>query len=159
MSTSMFIVHLSKIWSEILQGSQNQFVIDTTEKLIYLSGLFSKDLSRQILDVLQRPDLLVFNKNQILRLYIIYFCLVAYPTIDHSEHRWLNAVLNDLHRSFQKYLDKNSIEIHSVETRFYILQHFMKSLITINVENSSLDNEFCRKHFDSVLKCPDGNIF
>ncbi|KII64808.1 hypothetical protein RF11_09770 [Thelohanellus kitauei] len=154
MPNSLFVIHLSKIWSKILRGTKNKFVIDNIEQVIYLSSIFCIDLSRKIMDILHGPDILELTKNQILRLFLIYLMLVAYPIIDRNQYMWINSVLKDLHTSFQKYLDKNSFNIHSRRTRNHILEYFMKSLITVNMEITQSDKEFYHKFFEKIFTNP-----
>ncbi|KII71985.1 hypothetical protein RF11_06843 [Thelohanellus kitauei] len=147
-------IDLAQIWTEILQGSKNTFVIDTIEKLVHLSAIFSIDMSRKIMDVVDRQVILEFYKNEHINLDLVYFTLVAYPTMDHGEFKWLNSVLIDLHTSFQKYLDQKSIHLHKNKIRFGILQYFMKSLTTLNFEISSADKEFYRTFLDTTHQKP-----
>ncbi|KII64810.1 hypothetical protein RF11_09772 [Thelohanellus kitauei] len=158
MENHIVLIHLALIWTEIIQGSKNRFVIDTIEKLVHLSAIFSIDMSRKIKDVVDRQVILEFNKNEYINLDLIYFTLVAYPTIDDGEFKWLNSVLLDLHTSFQKYLDQKSIHQHKNEIRFGILQYFMKSFTTLNFEISSADKEFYRTFLDTTHQIPEGNF-
>ncbi|KII71296.1 hypothetical protein RF11_12090 [Thelohanellus kitauei] len=67
MPNSFYIIHLSKIWTGILQRPNNTFFIDTIGKLVYLSAIFSIDLSKKIMDNLPRTAILKFSINQYIR--------------------------------------------------------------------------------------------
>ncbi|KII67016.1 hypothetical protein RF11_07555 [Thelohanellus kitauei] len=137
----LFIEYLSKIWSRIFSYSKYRFRIDTTDKLIHISGLFSTNLSHKLMEVVGRKSEFKMTKFKEQRLYIIFFSLVAFPTIDHDKFKWLHGLLIQLHASFIFFLQKCSIEDLLIENEYLILQYFVKSRITVGMEISSNNEE------------------
>ncbi|KII69866.1 hypothetical protein RF11_02796 [Thelohanellus kitauei] len=145
------MVHLSKIWSGILNGSRNKFPIDNFEKLIFLSAIFSIDISSGILKELRPPKRSIFEmtKNKKQRIYIIYFTLVAFPLISDS-FKWILKVFEELHNTIYKYIHRNPFSKQSVEDQFHIMQYYIKSLVTLNMPISSQDDVVITKFLGTL---------
>ncbi|KII73897.1 hypothetical protein RF11_15598 [Thelohanellus kitauei] len=136
---SLTIVHLSKLWSAILNGSHNSFQIYNLEKLIFFAAIFSIDLSSKLRKLIRVSGVLKVTKNKKQRLYIIYFTLVAFPMINHDANPWLCHVLKELHNSLP------------FANQFLIIQYYIKSQVTLNMEISSHDREVFNGFFRRLV--------
>ncbi|KII64451.1 hypothetical protein RF11_03854 [Thelohanellus kitauei] len=92
------------------------------------------------------------TKNKKQQLYIIYLTLIAYPIIDKSKFTLIDRVLLYLHKSFGKYFEKYSIDDLSFEDQFILLQYYIKSLVTLNCQNSDHEDEIFQDFMNKLLK-------
>ncbi|KII60856.1 hypothetical protein RF11_00609 [Thelohanellus kitauei] len=153
-----FFKNISKIWSNIINGSKNQFHINTIDNLIKLSAIFALDLSSKLREVTRGPSNFELTKNKKQRLYLIYFTLVAFPIVDHDANPWLRAVLTELHSSFKKYFKKYSFALHTIENHFLILQYYIKSHTTLKYPISSRDEYLFSRFFKRLASYPSLKI-
>ncbi|KII61829.1 hypothetical protein RF11_10098 [Thelohanellus kitauei] len=155
---TMFIIYLSKIWTEILNGSRNTFQLTCEEHLIFLSGIFCIDLSRKLMTVYRGSGKLELTKNKKLRMYIIYLSLIGYPVMNHQKKTWLYDVLNQLIFSFRKYLEKYALKDHTIEDQFLIIRHYIKSLVTLDIQISWGENEILTDFVERIVLYPSYKI-
>ncbi|KII62574.1 hypothetical protein RF11_05204 [Thelohanellus kitauei] len=156
----MFVSHLSKIWTAILNVSINKLEIDSIDKLMLFAGLFAIGISSKLMKLIRGSDKLKMTKNKKQRLYIIYFTFVAFPMIDHQSNTWLRTALIRLHHFFQKYFEKHSLTDFSFETQFLIVQYYIKSLVTLNIEISDNDRTIFKAFFGDLATNPSfSNLF
>ncbi|KII75226.1 hypothetical protein RF11_02517 [Thelohanellus kitauei] len=154
------LIHFLKIWTGIINGSRNTFRIDTIDKLIFISAIFSINLSSKLITIVDRSGKLEMTKNKKQKLYIIYFSLVAFPIIDHVAYPWLSILLKQLHRSFEKYLEKYSFKVDNLENKFLILQYYIKSRVTLKIDQSYHDEQILIDFLGTLLNYSSfSNIF
>ncbi|KII62273.1 hypothetical protein RF11_09591 [Thelohanellus kitauei] len=132
---------VSKTWSSILNQSKNGIYIDKKSKLIHLAGIFAIDLVRKLKKIYQKSGRLVFTENKKQRIYIIYFTLIAFPFANQESTPWLVEVLNELHSCVHIYIDKHSLDDLSFENKFLIQLYYIKSHVTLKLENSKVYQE------------------
>ncbi|KII69867.1 hypothetical protein RF11_02797 [Thelohanellus kitauei] len=153
-TNNRLMVCLSKIWSQIINKSQNRLKIDNINKLIFLSAIFSIDLSYDLLNVLQESgnfELTCFNKQ---KLYIIYLTLVAFPLINQCSKTLLFTLFNDLHWSIQKYIHEKSLSSLPYDDQFHVLQYYLKSCATLDIQISAQDEESISPLFLQIVENP-----
>ncbi|KII68397.1 hypothetical protein RF11_04560 [Thelohanellus kitauei] len=101
---------------------------------------------------------LEITKNKKLRLYIIYLSLLCYPVMDQRKTTWFCSVLTELNISFGKYLEKHSLKDHTIEDQFLIIRHYIKSLITFDIQHSWGEDEILTDFFERLAKNPSHKI-
>ncbi|KII75003.1 hypothetical protein RF11_07463 [Thelohanellus kitauei] len=139
--SQLLIVHLSKIFSYILNGPKNKFQIDKLCKLINLSALFAIDLSRKLKDVSRGFGNFLVTQNNKLKFYVIYLSLVAFPIIDHKKDAFLREILLELTSSFRSFFEKFSIDYLPLEHQTIIVQYYVRSVVTLKINHFLLKNK------------------
>ncbi|KII74275.1 hypothetical protein RF11_09091 [Thelohanellus kitauei] len=140
-----------KIWKAMLNGSVNTLRIESTEQLVTFTSIFSVGLARKLKKLIQDTSNIEMNKNVKNSLYIIYFSLIAYPVMNEKLKNRLRQVLLELHRFFQKYFEKCSFQNIPIYYQFEILQYYIKSIVTLNVEISPHDHQTIRGFLDGLI--------
>ncbi|KII71557.1 hypothetical protein RF11_00799 [Thelohanellus kitauei] len=92
-----------------------------------MAAIFAIDLSAKLNKVVYGFGMFKLSKNIKQKLYILYFTLVAFPTIDHTAYPWLRLALKELHDSIQIYIRNTLIENFSFNNQFHSTQYFIKS--------------------------------
>ncbi|KII64214.1 hypothetical protein RF11_06546 [Thelohanellus kitauei] len=110
--------------SGLINGSKNRIQIDSIDKLVYLCGIFSVNLTMYLTKVESKRFKITNNKKQML--FIIYFTLVALPNFHRNKYLWLKSILIDLHDSLAQYFKKSSINDIPIENQLLILQCYIK---------------------------------
>ncbi|KII69857.1 hypothetical protein RF11_02786 [Thelohanellus kitauei] len=150
--TPHFILSLSKIWRGILNGSKNSFRIDNIENLIFFARMFSVGISHHLHKIgLKDPDV-DWCRDKPSMLYIVYLTLVAFPIIDHDKNPDLRRLLRRLHHSFVGYKNKYRIEENFPRNHFQFLQYYIKSMLTLDIPISILDEIFLNVQLNVLLK-------
>ncbi|KII61037.1 hypothetical protein RF11_01754 [Thelohanellus kitauei] len=134
---STILVDLSKIWSCILNWSMNILKIDTIHRLTMFAGIFSVDISCKLLKLNCGDETLEVTKNKKQKIYIIYLTLLVFPTIAQSETTWIQDLFLELHNQFKFYFEQNSIANLPFEDQFLLIQYYVKSTVTLNLQNQS----------------------
>ncbi|KII67468.1 hypothetical protein RF11_07460 [Thelohanellus kitauei] len=155
---SLCLKDFSKIWIGILNGSKYLFKIDRIDKLLYFAALFSFDLFRKIDNVTRYSNLKV-TKSISQQFYIMYLSLVTFPIHTECYNKLLKTLLNELHTSFQQYIEKKLISKLSIENQFLILQYYIKSAVTLNIKISSSDYEYIDMFFKMQDDIPSLSYF
>ncbi|KII65354.1 hypothetical protein RF11_15325 [Thelohanellus kitauei] len=155
----MFRPNLSILWIHILNEPENTFRIDAIENLIIFTALFSIHLHDNLKYLITNRINIIFNKNKKQILYVVYFTLVAFPIIDHPAKPWLRKMLKRLHFKFGEYFEKFSVKIISMDNRFHILQYYFKSLATLNIDISCLDEKVFEDFLNELADIPSFSTF
>ncbi|KII73927.1 hypothetical protein RF11_15629 [Thelohanellus kitauei] len=147
-----FLMDLSNIWTCILDSSRNTFKIDTIDKLIIISAIFSLGIRFNIANSDNRYRPFRFTKHKKQRLYVIYLTLVAFPVIDRHTYQWLPGHLLKLHDSITYLFEEYSNDDICFEDKLLLVQYYIKSLVTLNITFKSIDGPLFHDFFASLLK-------
>ncbi|KII63295.1 hypothetical protein RF11_04954 [Thelohanellus kitauei] len=158
-SCPLFFVTLSKIWIIILKNPRNTFQINTMNKLIFLAGIFSFDLSTNLKKDLKKIGTFLLTQNNKKRLYVIHLALIAFPMIDHKNYVWLREVLKRLHESFQMYIKTEPIKLFTIENQYFIFQYYIKSIVTLNMIVNRYDEIEINRFFRDLQLYPSLSKF
>ncbi|KII67031.1 hypothetical protein RF11_06529 [Thelohanellus kitauei] len=136
-----FLNDLSTIWITILKGSKYKLLIYTDDQLMFFAVIFATYLSTKLNYYIPSGRKIEVTTKLKQKLYIIYFALIAYPTIDVKEKLYARAVLKRLHFSFRNYIRKYTIEDLTMEDQFILLQYYIKSHETLAIPISPSDEK------------------
>ncbi|KII73833.1 hypothetical protein RF11_08204 [Thelohanellus kitauei] len=128
----LFLLHASKIWSGIINGPRNTFLIDTLDKLNCLGAVFAIDLSCKLRNVLKGLGPFQVTKNIKQKLYIIYITLAPITKVDDLSSLSFQSAFKGLHILFRMYFEKCSFD-HTIENQFILLQYFIKSHVSLKI--------------------------
>ncbi|KII70868.1 hypothetical protein RF11_14598 [Thelohanellus kitauei] len=164
---SMLMCDLSKIWSIILNSPRNTLKIDTIDKLTNFTAIFSIDVSSRLFKVRNGHGTFKVTKNTKQKIYIIYLTLVIFPLINQSVQTWtqhtLIQILTDLHDLFKSYLEQHSIDLIEnlpVPDQFLLYQYYIKSSVTLNVQNDPVSQGIIQNYFERLSTNPSlSNVF
>ncbi|KII73490.1 hypothetical protein RF11_13756 [Thelohanellus kitauei] len=148
------ISYVSKIWISILNSSRKSFEIDTMEKLIVMSAIFTYYISKMMADCYNKSVKFVLTKKIKQMFYVIYLTLVAYHTINHHEYDWFADVLKILYEKIQIYFKKYSIEDYTVEDQFLFIQHLIKSMSTLDLDTKTSNIKIIKGSLGRILTYP-----
>ncbi|KII74915.1 hypothetical protein RF11_07427 [Thelohanellus kitauei] len=148
------IDNLPKIWSDIFNQNPITFQIDEIRKLTLFAALFSIDMVNKLMKVLVNGCRFEVTIKKTKKLYIIYLALVSLNQTDPNSRWWLVDLLKHLHQDFQEYLKKDFIYALPLEHQFLILQYYIKSSVTIQIELSRRDRKVINSVLDGLLTSP-----
>ncbi|KII74913.1 hypothetical protein RF11_07425 [Thelohanellus kitauei] len=148
------IDNLPKIWSDIFNQNAITFQIDDIRKLTLFAALFSVDMVNKLMKRFVNGCRFEVTIKKTKKLYIIYLALVALNTTDTDSRSWLIDLLKDLHQNFQEYLKTDFIHALPLEHQFVILQYYIKSSITTNMDLSPRDYKIINSFLDRLCTSP-----
>ncbi|KII61925.1 hypothetical protein RF11_07533 [Thelohanellus kitauei] len=151
---SLLICKISKIWSEIFNSQWNIFEIDNVDKLIVFAAIFAIEISNYFEKVGESSDEINMTRNKKQKLYIIYFTLVYFQTLQIEEYTGLGAILTNLHSSLKNYMEKVTINKLTIENQILILEYYFKNFATLNIRISEQDEILFERLLTNLSKIP-----
>ncbi|KII73826.1 hypothetical protein RF11_08197 [Thelohanellus kitauei] len=145
---------ISKIWSGILNSPRNTFQMFRSDKCECLGAVFAIDLSQKLRTAVNTFHKFEVTKTIKQKLIIINLTLVLVDEINQSPNVCFRQEFQELHRSFKEYLELHALEDQTVENQFILLQYYIMSHFSLNIQISSREENVVYRYLDRFASYP-----